>query len=123
MSSDSVNNYHHKLTGLKGHTISESFSDAEKKIISETITFYVEKLINGTIDLIHQTEREADKRLSEAGIQFDLYSPANSEYLTAVLQENLFDRLHKGDLETAKLILTMSSKRLGIYKDNEDLHS
>lgn len=103
--------------------MSESFSDAEKKIISETITFYVEKLINDTIDLIHQTEREADKRLSEAGIQFDLYSPANSEYLTAVLQENLFDRLHKGDLETAKLILTMSSKRLGIYKDNEDLHS
>lgn len=103
--------------------MNESFSDAEIKIMNETITFYVEKLINDTVELIYQTEREADKRFSEAGIQFDLYSPANSEYLTAVLQENLSDRLHKGDLETAQLILTMSSKRLGIYKDDEDLHS
>jgi len=99
--------------------MSESYSDAEKKIISETITFYVEKLINDTVELIHQTEREADKQLSEAGIQFDLYSPANRDYLTAVLHENLFDRLHKGDPETARLILTMNGKRVGVYKDDE----
>jgi hypothetical protein len=100
--------------------MSESFSDAEKKIIGETVGFYVQKLINDTVELIHQTEREADKRFSEAGIQFDHYSPANSDYLTAVLHENLFDRLHKGDPETARLILTMNGKRVGVCKDDAE---
>lgn len=101
----------------------EFFSGAEKKIIGDTLEFYVQKLIYDTVELIHHTEREANKRLSEKNIHFDLFSPANSDYLTAALHDELFDRLHKGDTELARLILTMNGKRVGVYKDDQESNS
>ncbi|ORM76636.1 hypothetical protein HA42_18875 [Pantoea deleyi] len=38
------------------------------------ITFHVENLIKDTVELIYQTECEADEQLSEAGIQRDYVS-------------------------------------------------
>ncbi|MGK3144351.1 hypothetical protein [Pantoea sp. C2G6] len=97
--------------------MNDAHNEAEKKIIADTLDFYTRKLIADTVALIHQTERDANKRLNENNIHFDLFSPANVDYLTAALHDALFDRLHKGDIELAKLILTMNGKRVGVCHD------
>lgn len=97
--------------------MNDSHNDTEKKMIVDTLDFYVQKLINETVELIHKTECEANQRFSANHIDFDDFSPANADYLTAALHDALFDRLHKGNVEIARLILTMNGKRVGACND------
>lgn len=97
--------------------MNDAYNEAEKKVIADTLAFYSQKLIHDTVELIHQTERDANLRLNANNLFFDLFSPANADYLTAALHDALFDRLHKGDTEIAQLILTMNGKRVGVSDD------
>lgn len=93
-------------------------SETEKNLIVEILETYTQKLIDDTVKLIHQAERNANQKFAENSLSFESFSPANADYLTAALHEALFDRLHKGNTELAKLILTMNGKRVGAYTEN-----
>lgn len=71
-------------------------------------------MMNEIVTVIEQTQAKGDADIAKEGIVFTSHSPVNTDYLTAVVLERLFARLHRGDLKLAEKILTMQAKQTGI---------
>lgn len=92
----------------------QQFSPEQLQFMFTQLPIYIEQLTKTIQHAINSTEDEANKAFAAQGIVFEAHSPANADYLTASILDNLFDQLHGGNNEVAAHILTMQAKRLGI---------
>lgn len=90
------------------------FPPEQQVLILETLARREAALIQQVAEAIAQTEANANAEFAQNCIAFTAHSPANADYLSAVLLSALFDRLHRGDRALAARILTIEAKRLGI---------
>lgn len=92
----------------------QKFTPGQQALILETLARREAALIQQVEEAIAQTEADANAEFAQHGITFSSHSPANANYLSAVLLGALFDRLHRGDRALGAHILTMEAKRLGV---------
>ena len=92
----------------------QEFTPGQQALILETLARREAALIQQVVEAVAQTEADANAEFAQNGITFAAHSPANANYLSAVLLGALFDRLHRGDRDVGAWILTMEAKRLGI---------
>ena len=92
----------------------QEFTPEQQALILETLARREAALIQQVVEAIAQTEADANAEFAQNGIAFTAHSPANADYLSAVLLGALFDRLHRGDRALGAHILTMEAKRLGV---------
>lgn len=92
----------------------QEFSKAEQTLIMEILRRHEESLIDQVARSIAQTEADANAEFAARGLTFSQHSPANADYLSAVVFGKLFDSLHRGNRALAERILTMEAKRAGI---------
>lgn len=92
----------------------QQFSPEQQQFLLTQLPHYIEQLTLTIQRAISAMEAEANAAFIAQGIVFSTHSPANADYLTASVLDNLFDTLHGGDRAVAAHILTMQAKRLGI---------
>lgn len=92
----------------------QQFSPEQQQFLLTQLPRYIEQLTTTIQNAISATEAEANTAFTAQGMVFSTYSPANADYLTASVLDNLFDKLHGGNLQVAAHILTMQAKRLGV---------
>lgn len=94
---------------------------AEEDYLTEKVPAYVDELVAKVLSTIAETEVAADADFAAQGIVFEEYSPANGDFLTVSVMEELFHKLHGGDLAVAELMLVMMGKQAGINLLRDEL--
>ena len=92
----------------------QEFTPEQERYMTDKMFNYLDEMYEQIIATIQQTEAKANADFAAAGITFTSHSPANADFLTAVVHERLFAQLHKGDKALAQLILTMNARQAGV---------
>ncbi|MDI6539861.1 hypothetical protein QMA77_23385 [Pantoea ananatis] len=89
-------------------------SSTQEEYVSEKIASQLDRLVVGVIALIEKVVAETNEDLRSDVIVFGKGPTVNTDYFTAVVHEHLFEKLHKGDIQIAKIIIEMAAKRTGL---------
>ncbi|MGR3886345.1 hypothetical protein [Pseudomonas sp. 1152_12] len=92
----------------------QPFTESEQAYLADRVAHYVGEVVERVTQVICEAEAAANADFSAQGFTFAEHSPANADYLTVCLMEELFRKVHSGDMAMAELMLTMMAKQEGI---------
>ncbi|CAM6441344.1 nitroreductase [Enterobacter hormaechei] len=91
-----------------------NFTPEQIEMINRIVFEQIEIMHEKVAEIIADTETVAHQRLKDNGITTTDFYPANKNFLMTTLVQDLIDKVHGGDKDQAKTIITMEAKRLNI---------
>ena len=91
-----------------------NFTPEQIEMINRIVFEQIEIMHEKVAEIIADTETVAHQRLKDNGITTTDFSPANKNFLMMTLVQDLIDKVHGGDKDLAKTMITMEAKRLNI---------
>lgn len=91
-----------------------NFTPERIEMINRIVFEQIEIMHEKVAEIIADTETVAHQRLKDNGITTTDFYPANKNFLMMTLVQDLIDKVHGGDKDLAKTMITMEAKRLNI---------
>ncbi len=91
-----------------------NFTPEQVEMINRIVFEQIEIMHEKVAEIIADTETVAHQRLKDNGITTTDFYPANKNFLMMTLVQDLIDKVHGGDKDLAKTMITMEAKRLNI---------
>ena len=91
-----------------------NFTPEQIEMINRIVFEQIEIMHEQVAEIIADTETVAHQRLKDNRITTTDFYPANKNFLMMTLVQDLIDKVHGGDKDLAKTMITMEAKRLNI---------
>ena len=91
-----------------------NFTPEQIEMINRIVFEQIEIMHEKVAEIIADTETVAHQRLKDNGITMTDFYPANKNFLMMTLVQDLIDKVHGGDKDLAKTMITREAKRLNI---------